>query len=277
MNGQLAWLQGTGMTMRPSMSVMMTTDVPPVDADQAGVTVDYRMPAAPRPGEPTRVVVTLRDADTGSPVTDLTRTHEVWMHLIVTRDDLGTFAHVHPEPTGRPGELAVTVTFPTAGTYDIHTEFARQGSMSNILDRHTITVAGRPPHDVRAAGRRPPGARRRRRPRHPVRAGARRRHLRPDVLLRRRPHRAAGRRPEAVPGGGRAHRGAARRRRRLRPRARRRRDQRRQHGVRAARHPIRSAARRALPVPHLRCVPAMGAVPARDGRVITVPFTVQAS
>ena len=32
MNGQLAWLQGTGMTMRPSMSVMMTTDVPPVDA-----------------------------------------------------------------------------------------------------------------------------------------------------------------------------------------------------------------------------------------------------
>ncbi|MGZ4638476.1 MAG: HAD-IC family P-type ATPase, partial [Actinomycetes bacterium] len=142
MNGQLAWLQGTGMTMRPSMSVMMTTDVPPVDADQAGVTVDYRMPAAPRPGERTRIVVTLRDADTGGPVTDLTRTHEVWMHLIATRDDLGTFAHVHPAPTGRPGELAVSLTFPSAGTFDFHTEFARQGSMSNILDRHTITVAG---------------------------------------------------------------------------------------------------------------------------------------
>jgi Cu+-exporting ATPase len=142
MNGQLAWLQGTGMTMRPSMSVMMTTDVPPVDAAQAGVTVDYRMPAAPRPRERTRIVVTLRDADTGKPVTDLTRTHEVWMHLIATRDDLGTFAHVHPEPTGRPGELAVSLRFPTAGRYDFHTEFARQGSMSNILDRHTITVAG---------------------------------------------------------------------------------------------------------------------------------------
>jgi Cu+-exporting ATPase len=142
MNGQLAWLQGTGMTMRPSMSVMMTTDVPPVDADQAGVTVDYRLPVATRPGEPARIVVTLRDADTGAPVTDLTRTHEVWMHLIATRDDLGTFAHVHPEPTGRPGELAVTLTFPTAGTFDLHTEFARQGSMGNVLDRHTITVAG---------------------------------------------------------------------------------------------------------------------------------------
>jgi Cu+-exporting ATPase len=88
------------------------------------------------------VLVTLRDADTGKPVTDLTRTHVVWMHLIATRDDLGTFAHVHPEPTGRPGELAVSLAFPSAGTYDFHTEFARQGSMSNILDRRTITVAG---------------------------------------------------------------------------------------------------------------------------------------
>ena len=49
------------------------------------------------------------------------------MHLIATRDDLGTFAHVHPEPTGRPGELAVDLTFPTAGTYDFHTEFAVRG------------------------------------------------------------------------------------------------------------------------------------------------------
>ncbi len=142
MNGQLKWLQGTGMTMRPSMSVMMTTDVPPVDADVAGVTVGYRVPAAPRPRERTRIVITLRDARTGSPLTDLTRTHEVWMHLVVTRADLGTFAHVHPEPTGRPGELAVTLTFPTAGTYHLHTEFARKGSMSNILDRHAVTVAG---------------------------------------------------------------------------------------------------------------------------------------
>jgi Cu+-exporting ATPase len=142
MNGQLAWLQGTGMTMRPSMSVMMTTDVPPADAAETGIDVQYSVPSTARAGQRTRVVVTLRDADTGARVTDLTRTHEVWMHLIATRNDLGTFAHVHPEPTGRPGELAVSMTFPTAGTYDLHTEFARQGSMSNILDRHILTVDG---------------------------------------------------------------------------------------------------------------------------------------
>jgi Cu+-exporting ATPase len=145
MNGQLGWLQGTGMTMRPSMSVMMTTDVPPVEAAEAGVSVDYRLPGSVRPGQRTTVVLTVRDAETGAPVTDLTRTHEVWMHLIVTRDDLGSFAHVHPEPTGRPGELTVEVNFPTPGRYDLHTEFAREGSMSNILDRHTVAVAGPQP------------------------------------------------------------------------------------------------------------------------------------
>ncbi len=187
MNGQLAWLQGTGMTMRPSMSVMMTTDVPPVDADQAGVTVDYRLPADVRPGERTRVVVTLRDADTGAPVTDLTRTHEVWMHLIATRDDLGTFAHVHPEPTGRPGELAVTLTFPTAGT---------------LRPAHRVRPAGvdeqhpRPAHHHRRRNAPSDVARRwHAGPRERVVDGVRvtlsgqaeRRHdLRPDVHLRRR-------------------------------------------------------------------------------------------
>ena len=179
------------MTMRPSMSVMMTTDVPPVDADQAGVTVDYRCRPHARPGERTRVVVTLRDADTGKPVTDLTRTHEVWMHLIATRDDLGTFAHVHPEPTGRPGELAVTLTFPTAGTLR-PPHRVRPPGVDEQHPRPAHHHRRRPaPHDVRAAGRRPAGARRRRRPRHPVRAGPRRRHLRPDVLLRRRHDRAS--------------------------------------------------------------------------------------
>ena len=50
---------------------------------------------------------------TGRWVDDIGRSHEAWIHLIVTRHDLGTFAHVHPQPTGRPGEFAVPVTFPT--------------------------------------------------------------------------------------------------------------------------------------------------------------------
>ncbi|WP_405143216.1 heavy metal translocating P-type ATPase [Sphaerisporangium sp. NBC_01403] len=148
MNGQLAWAQGTGMPMRPAMSVMMTADVPATDAAEAGLDVHFDLPASTRPGVPTRLVATVVDSGTGKPVEDLTRSHEAWMHLIATRADLGTFAHVHPRPTGRPGELAVDITFPTAGQYIVNTEFRRQGQMADVHSRQVLTVAGHAPAPV---------------------------------------------------------------------------------------------------------------------------------
>ncbi|MCX9190021.1 copper-translocating P-type ATPase [Carbonactinospora thermoautotrophica] len=148
MNGVLAWTQSTGMPMRPAMSTMMTTDIEPVDAADAHVDVRLDVPATARPGERTRVVATVIDSETRAPVKDLSLSHEVWMHLIATRDDLGTFTHVHPEPTGRPGEFAVDMVFPTAGRYVINTEFRRRGQMTDIHDRQTITIAGRQPAPV---------------------------------------------------------------------------------------------------------------------------------
>ncbi|WP_138732064.1 heavy metal translocating P-type ATPase [Modestobacter excelsi] len=145
MNGQLAWVQGTGMPMRPAMSVMMTAEVPPVDAADAGVEVGLQLPADARPGRPARLVVSVVHGATGEPVADLTRSHEAWMHLIATREDLGTFAHVHPQPTGRPGQLAVDVTFPTAGRYVVNTEFRRQGQLADVHSRQVLTVAGAAP------------------------------------------------------------------------------------------------------------------------------------
>ena len=148
MNGTLAWLQTTGMPMRPAMSTMMTAEVPPSEAAEAGLDVQLHVPDTTRPGVPTTVTATVVDAETGEPVTDLTRSHEAWMHLIATRADLGTFAHVHPEPTGRPGELKVAVTFPTAGTYVVNTEIRKQGEMADVHQRQLVTIAGDPPPPV---------------------------------------------------------------------------------------------------------------------------------
>ena len=148
MNGQLAWAQGTGMPMRAAMSVMMTAEVPATEAADAGVEVRLGLPATARPGVPTRLVVTVVDTGTGRPVEDMTRSHEAWMHLIATRQDLGTFAHVHPQPTGRPGQLAVDLTFPTPGRYIVNTEFRRQGEMADVHSRQVITVAGTAPAPV---------------------------------------------------------------------------------------------------------------------------------
>jgi Cu+-exporting ATPase len=151
MNGQLAWVQGTGMPMRPAMSEMMAAEVPPTDAADAGAEVRLELPADVRPGQPTRLVTTVVDTATGRPVEDLTRSHEAWMHLIATREDLGTFAHVHPQPTGAPGQLAVEITFPTPGRYIVNTEFRRQGEMSDVHSRQVITVAGTQPQPVALA------------------------------------------------------------------------------------------------------------------------------
>jgi Cu+-exporting ATPase len=145
MNGQLAWMQGTGMPTRPAMSVMMTADVPATEAADAGVQVRVDLPAAARPGVPTRMLVTVVDSVTGRPIEDLTRSHEAWMHLVATREDLGTFAHLHPEPTGAPGQLAVQVTFPTAGRYIVNTEFRRQGQMGDVHSRQVVTIGGTAP------------------------------------------------------------------------------------------------------------------------------------
>jgi Cu+-exporting ATPase len=142
MNGTLAWAQGTGMPMRPAMSEMMTAEVPPTDATDAGLDVRLDLPADVRPGEPTRLVATVVDTSTGEPIEDLTRSHEAWMHLIATRADLGTFTHVHPQPTGAPGQLSVEMTFPTAGEYVVNTEFRRQGQMDDVHQRQVVSVAG---------------------------------------------------------------------------------------------------------------------------------------
>ncbi|GLZ14885.1 hypothetical protein Acsp04_51200 [Actinomadura sp. NBRC 104425] len=140
MNGVLGWVQDTGMPMRPAMSTMMTTESEPVHADDAGLKVDLDVPAGTAPGRPADLRIRVSDAATGRPVEDVGRSHQAWMHVIITRDDLGTFAHIHPEPGGRPGEFTVAATFPTEGAYTVHTEFRRKGEMTDVVETRHVTV-----------------------------------------------------------------------------------------------------------------------------------------
>jgi Cu+-exporting ATPase len=140
MNGVLAWTQSTGMPMRPAMSVMMTTETDPIDAEDAGIDAELRAAPEPRPGQPTRLTVRLTDAGTGQPIDDVSRSHEAWMHFIAIREDLGEFAHIHPTPTDTPGEFAVDAVFPAAGRYEIRAEFRRQGEMTDVLVEDELVV-----------------------------------------------------------------------------------------------------------------------------------------
>jgi Cu+-exporting ATPase len=148
MNGLLAWSEGMGMPMRPAMSVMEETEVPPVTPADAGLTVSVDTSGRLVPGEPTTLTVSVRDAETGRLVEDLVRTHQVWMHLILTRADLGTFAHIHPQPTSTPGRFTVTARFPTGGDYTAHIEFRQRGQMTDVLATNDLSVSGHVPASV---------------------------------------------------------------------------------------------------------------------------------
>jgi Cu+-exporting ATPase len=140
MNGILAWSEGMGMPMQPAMSVMETTESDPISPADAGVSVDLDAPDGIEPGTPTKLTVSVRDAHTGEPIRDLVRTHQVWMHMIITRTDLETFDHIHPQLTDTPGRYEVTATFPTGGHYLVHTEFRRNGQMTDVVASTTLTV-----------------------------------------------------------------------------------------------------------------------------------------
>ena len=126
MNGTLAWTESAGMPMRPTMSTMMTTEIAPVDAAEAGVHVQLSVPAGTRPGLPARVVVTVTDARTGRPVGDLALTHSVFMHLIATRADLATFSSRSTD-RHRPGNRSPPGRGPSPSTASASNCTGRRG------------------------------------------------------------------------------------------------------------------------------------------------------
>ncbi len=143
MNGTLAWTKAMGMPVRASMSEMMQADVEAISPEMAGVHAELLSPAHIQSGVPVHLTYRLTDTP-GGPLTDLTLSHEEWIHLVMMRDDLTGFQHLHPQPTGTPGELDVEVTFPAPGLYTLNSEFRRRGSLRDVVFRQVVDVEGNP-------------------------------------------------------------------------------------------------------------------------------------
>jgi Cu+-exporting ATPase len=120
---------------------MATPAAAAVPAASVGVRVTLLAPSAPPVGAPIALTYRLADARTGAPITDVLESHERPMHLIVVSQDLARFQHVHPAPTGQPGEYRVEVQFPAEGTYLLFDEFALS-SGQDVLQPNTLTIGG---------------------------------------------------------------------------------------------------------------------------------------
>jgi hypothetical protein len=112
----------------------------------ASYTLQLDTAEPPEAGQPTNVVVTVRD-DEGSPPVPLDLVHEKRFHVITVSDELDFFSHEHSnESEGRP--FTVPVTFPRAGRYHVFVEFRPTGGELQLL-RAALDVTG-------AVGKAPP-------------------------------------------------------------------------------------------------------------------------
>jgi Cu+-exporting ATPase len=104
-----------------------------------GTRVDLIAPASVQPGQPVALGYRLTDTLTGAPVTDVVDSHERPMHLIAVSRDLQAFQHIHPQPTGAPGEYRVEATFTEPGTYLLFDELTRANG-ATVVQRDDLTV-----------------------------------------------------------------------------------------------------------------------------------------
>jgi hypothetical protein len=94
------------------------------------------------PNQSVNLVIDIQDA-TGKPVNKFDIFQEKIMHLIVVRDDLNSFAHIHPEYKEN-GRFQVTTKFPESGNYTLFSDYKPAGNKENV-SLMNITIPGTVP------------------------------------------------------------------------------------------------------------------------------------
>jgi hypothetical protein len=78
--------------------------------------------------------------ENGKSITELVPLHEKLAHLIVIREGLDQFSHLHPK-VGTDGAMNVLATFPMPGNYFLYADFQPK-NRSALLAKARVTVAG---------------------------------------------------------------------------------------------------------------------------------------
>lgn len=92
-----------------------------------------------KPSEEGEIQITIQD-HSGKPVPDFEINHEKKMHLLVVKEDLSYFAHVHPDYKGN-GHFSVKTKFPENGKYKLIADFIPKGE-SQVTQTSWVTVGG---------------------------------------------------------------------------------------------------------------------------------------
>lgn len=116
------------------------------DQDHAGADQNTQLMVESRSirpaGEPSDLRLMIHGAD-GATATSFETNHEEKVHLIIVREGLDTFAHVHPA-VAADGSLSTTYTFPAGGRYRLFADYQMTGQ-SQAVATAMIEVPGKRP------------------------------------------------------------------------------------------------------------------------------------
>jgi len=82
------------------------------------------------PGQSFSAIISIQD-DKGQAVTDFDIFQEKRMHLILVRDDLAFFSHLHPEYQGK-GKFRMETSLPSPGNYTLFCDYLPAGAKEQI-------------------------------------------------------------------------------------------------------------------------------------------------
>ena len=103
-------------------------------------------PATPQAGKPTHLSLIVTEQKVGEPIKQFDIIHDKLMHLvIVNREDLSHFAHIHPKLNKETGIFHITHTFAKAGKYKMWIDVKPKGGLQ-ILTAYPFNVEGQPVH-----------------------------------------------------------------------------------------------------------------------------------
>lgn len=102
--------------------------------------VDFHHDGTAVAGEPLRMELAIRYADTKALVKDFEVVHEKLLHLIMTTEDMAWFEHQHPV-RGDDGIFRLTWTFPRPGKYRLYADFTPSDGDNQVIPL-SLTVGG---------------------------------------------------------------------------------------------------------------------------------------
>jgi hypothetical protein len=87
----------------------------------------------PKAGEKAVLNIRIQD-ETGKAVEAFDVSHEKLMHLIVVREDMAVFEHIHPEYKSQ-GAFTVEASFPSGGRYKLFADFVPAGAAATTIGK----------------------------------------------------------------------------------------------------------------------------------------------